>query len=609
LSRLKPLWIGLTDLRKIARERRTISLIIILPVIVVLVVGTTFSLGYQEFESRELAIGVVQHRNSSYAEVLVEAIVNQSAQAVVYADVEEARIDLIREKIDSIIEVDPWIDEKIAEFKRSWIAIHTDETRPILTAAIEVTMVQAKQQVVDDMVGEYVLQIQEALVPALNRIVVTLDDMVSGGTLGTEVEEILDVLGAIADLDDEDVLSMSATVDEGIRDIYENGTPQERAIISLIDRSAIVGSLRSLADVKSVLDSIYHFLSYVEPHLQDIDELPGELAGDLTYFTGNISSISPGQAVIIQAALPILRDRIADALAEENPSWSVAQVAERTTSLIQGTQSLMGTIAERGSDIANLTENLDEAREYLDSISLTGLISEARQALGYLGSMEENFITSPIYLVGRPLYFGEETKRYVDYISPGIFAFGILFSVLVYTVLSVVRDREKGILRRLFTCNVNRWSYVGSKCITCMAISAIQIVILTACAILLFGIYIADVPKTLILGLYSSVGFVGLGLLISSVTRTELEAVTASFGMVFIMLMISGVFYPFELSPSIIRQASAYIPITYVTNLLKAGIIKDAAAGEMLVDVVMIGIYGGVTLLAGALAFQWRKKG
>jgi ABC-type multidrug transport system permease subunit len=604
----KSLWIGLTDLRKIFRERRTLGLIIVLPVIVVIVVGTTFNLGYQQFESKELFIGVVQHRNSSYGAILVEAIEDQNAQARLYQDVEEARKDLVREKIDSIIEVDPWIDEKMVEFKRSWIRIHTDETRPILTAAIEVTMVQAKQDVVDDLVGEYVQHLQEALIPALDETLARLEEMTGSGELDEKVGEILTILGSIAELEDTDVYSMARIIDEGIQDIVENGTLQEKILVSMVNRSAIVGSLRSLAEVKPILDSVYHFLRYVEPHLHDLDSLPAALVEDMSSFTGNISSIGHDQATLIQAALPVLRSRIEDALVAENPSWPGERVEDTTTSLIVGTQSLMGVLKERGSEIDNMTEALDGMRNQIESISVNELMSEARQTLGYLENMESNFITSPIYLAGKPLYFGDETKRYVDYISPGIFAFGILFSVLVYTVLSVVRDREKGILRRLFTCNVNRWSYVGSKCLTCMVIAAIQIVILTVCAILLFDIYVADVPKTIILGLYSSVGFVGLGLLISSVTKTELEAVTASFGIVFIMLMISGVFYPFELSPSIIRQASAYVPVTYVANLLKAGIIKDAGLQEMAMDVISVGLYGGATLLAGAIAFRWRKK-
>jgi ABC-type polysaccharide/polyol phosphate export permease len=75
------------------------------------------------------------------------------------------------------------------------------------------------------------------------------------------------------------------------------------------------------------------------------------------------------------------------------------------------------------------------------------------------------------------------------------------------------------------------------------------------------------------------------------------------------MLMISGIFYPFELSPSIIRQASAYVPITYVADLLKAGMIKDASLSEASADLVAVGIYGAATLLIGTLGFRWRKKG
>ncbi len=75
------------------------------------------------------------------------------------------------------------------------------------------------------------------------------------------------------------------------------------------------------------------------------------------------------------------------------------------------------------------------------------------------------------------------------------------------------------------------------------------------------------------------------------------------------MLIISGVFYPFELSPSIVKDASRYVPITYVADLLKAGMIKDSSLVEVGPELISVGIYGGVTLLIGVLAFRWRKKG
>jgi len=604
----KPLWIALTDARKIARERRTILLTIALPVIVVIVVGVTFSLGYQQFEKKELAIGVVKHRNSTYAQMIVDGIEQQNAMAIVYETVEDAREDLVAEKIDSIIEVDPWIAEKMSEFKRSWIRIHADETRPLLTAAIEVTMLQAKEDVVDELAWEYVKIVKEQVVPGLVEALGSIEAMFERGQSGEDIRDALDLLARIESVDDEAIRSMVGATETGFREIMQNGTPYEKVLISMIDQSAVVGTLRGLSDSKPLLDACYHFLRYAYPHLGDPGALPSEIAKDLSGFTGNLSRIDSAQAIAIKIALPYLRDRLIETLSSENPNKTEDEIRVTAEMVLGSASSLMDVVMARESEIANLNRRVSGIRTQLESVNLTQLVTEGKGLVEKVGGMEKAFLTSPLYLTEMPLYFGE-TKRYVDYISPGIFAFGILFSVLVYTVLSVVRDREKGILRRIFLCNVGRWTYVGGKCIVCLGIAAVQIIILTACAVLLFDIYIISLPKTFLFGLYASVGFVGLGLLISTVSKTELEALTASFGLCFIMLMISGVFYPFELSPSVVRQASRYVPITYVADLLKAGMIKDSTLGEVLGNLVSVGAYGGLTLLVGALAFSWRKKG
>jgi len=609
MGNIKPLWIAVTDLRKLARERRTIVLTLILPVIVVIVVGTTFSLGYQQFEGKELAVGVVTHKNSTYSEMIIEAIENQSAQAIPYDSVDRARADLIAEKIDAVIEVDPWITEKMRDLKRSWIAIHTDETRPLLSAAIEVAMLEAKDSAVQRIVGEYVARMSREIVPKANRTVAALDALINRGMADDKVRQALDTLASLAPLDDGAISAMSNATEQGLNQIAVNGTPQEKIIVSMVNRSVILGTLRSLARSKPLLDAAYGFLRYAYPYLDDPSSVPLRAAEDLSHLTGNLSEISPEQATVIKALLPLLRDRIIQSLATANPELSQEELERSTDDVIGGASRLMDDVINHGPTIANLSLAVSRAREGLASADTKALLAEAKSLLKSASSMEEGFITSPIYLLEKPLYFGSETRRYVDYISPGIFAFGILFSVLVYTVLSVVRDREKGLLRRIFICNVNRWTYVAGKCLVCLVVAAVQISVLTAFAMLLFHIYIVSVPKTFLFGLYASIGFVGLGLLISSISKTELEALTATFGICFIMLIISGVFYPFELSPSIVKDASRYVPITYVADLLKAGMIKDSSLVEVGPELISVGIYGGVTLLIGVLAFRWRKKG
>jgi len=605
----KPIWIALTDARKIARERRTILLTIVLPVIVVIVVGVTFSLGYQQFEKRELVIGVVKHRNSTYAQMIVDGIEQQNATAIVYETVEDARKDLVAEKIDSIIEVDPWITEKMREFKRSWIRIHADETRPLLTAAIEVTMLQAKEEVVDELAWTYVKSLKEGIIPRLVEALTSIEAMLEQGRSGQETRDALDLLAKIESVDDDAISSMVAATETGLREIMANGTPAQKMLVSMINQSAVVGTLRGLSDSKPLLDSCYHFLRYAYPHLGDVGGLPLQMAADLSGFTSNLSEITPEQAAIIKLALPLLRDRLIQTLSSESPDKTPEEIGSIAETVLSSASSLMDVVISRQLEIVNMSRRVEAVRMRLESVDLAELGREGKSLLERVGEMEKAFLTSPLYLTEMPLYFGSERKRYVDYISPGIFAFGILFSVLVYTVLSVVRDREKGILRRIFVCNVGRWTYVGGKCLVCLGIAAVQIIILTACAVLLFDIYIVNVPKTFFFGLYASVGFVGLGLLVSSVSKTELEALTASFGLCFIMLIISGIFYPFELSPSIVRQASRYVPITYVADLLKAGMIKDATLGEALGNLISVGAYGGVTLVMGTLGFRWRKKG
>jgi ABC-2 type transport system permease protein len=74
--------------------------------------------------------------------------------------------------------------------------------------------------------------------------------------------------------------------------------------------------------------------------------------------------------------------------------------------------------------------------------------------------------------------------------------------------------------------------------------------------------------------------------------------------LVYPMLLLSGAFFSIELMPATIQKVSAFIPLTYVVNLLR-GLWTGQPWGDHLLDV---GVLAGMLVLGiilSAKTFRW----
>jgi ABC-2 type transport system permease protein len=101
-----------------------------------------------------------------------------------------------------------------------------------------------------------------------------------------------------------------------------------------------------------------------------------------------------------------------------------------------------------------------------------------------------------------------------------------------------------------------------------------------------------------------SLSFFGIGFILAGVMPTARTAQVVAMVLVYPMLIFSGAAWPRELMPATIQKVSAFIPLTYVVNLL-SGLWIGEPWGKHLLDV---GVLAGMLLLGvivSAKTFRW----
>lgn len=189
--------------------------------------------------------------------------------------------------------------------------------------------------------------------------------------------------------------------------------------------------------------------------------------------------------------------------------------------------------------------------------------------------------------------------KYMDFLVPAILAMTIMFSCMFGMGQSIAGERERGELARLFMTPTSVSTVVGGKIISKLVIESGRALLLLFIAILLFGIKInGSMLLTVLLLILTALCFVGFGIMISARVGTQEDYMQMVMPFAMPMMFVSGVFYPIETMPWIFQKIAYIVPLTYANNALRAVMLKGAGAGDIMVNLLVL---GGFTLLFFAM--------
>jgi len=185
-----------------------------------------------------------------------------------------------------------------------------------------------------------------------------------------------------------------------------------------------------------------------------------------------------------------------------------------------------------------------------------------------------------------PMYGGRGT---IDAAIPSLTALIISMAGLMSTTITLATFREKGILRRLQTTPVRPLVVLGAQVIVVFVMTCLGMLLLVAAGKLVYHVrFEGNVLSVLVGFILSSLSFFGIGFLLAGTLPTVRSAWAVAMVLLYPMLFLSGAFFSVKLLPEIARKVSAFMPLTYVVNLLQGLWIGEswssqAVAGRQLI--------------------------
>ncbi|HET91133.1 MAG TPA: ABC transporter permease [Chloroflexi bacterium] len=255
-----------------------------------------------------------------------------------------------------------------------------------------------------------------------------------------------------------------------------------------------------------------------------------------------------------------------------------------------------------GSDAASVSSGYSAANAVAQSWAM-GLTVEkvARVGAASLGGD----ISLPIRTSTRVLYNPDRDD--MIFIVPGLIAILLQVMTIGQAATAVVRERELGVTEQILITPARPIELLIGKMVPNLVLAVIVMLIVVLFGIFWFGVPFKGNPWSFVwLSLLFIISGLGLGLLISTVAKTQRQARQITLLFMLLCMLLTGLIYPRQPMPPIVKAVSNLIPATYFVRIARGIITKGVGLSFMWADVLVLVVYSVVVVVVSALTFKKR---
>jgi len=169
-----------------------------------------------------------------------------------------------------------------------------------------------------------------------------------------------------------------------------------------------------------------------------------------------------------------------------------------------------------------------------------------------------------------PIY-GSNDPSFTDFVAPGVILTIVFFLAVALTSSALIIERMEGLLDRSWVAGVTPHEILFSHVITQFVVMCGQTALVLIFMILVFGVECkGDIALVITLTILQGLCGMCFGFVISAICELERNAIQLALGSFYPTLLLSGVIWPVEGMPIVLRYISACLPLTMATTSLRS---------------------------------------
>jgi ABC-2 type transport system permease protein len=203
-------------------------------------------------------------------------------------------------------------------------------------------------------------------------------------------------------------------------------------------------------------------------------------------------------------------------------------------------------------------------------------------------------------------FYNPERRAAVNTV-PGLVGMILTMTMVLFTAIALVRERERGNLEMLIATPVSPWELTVGKILPFIGIGLVQTTV-----VLLLGDLLFDVPlRGSVLELYlAALVFItanlSLGIFISTLTRTQFQAMQMSFFTFLPQILLSGFMFPFAGMPQAAQYFAEALPLTHFLRLVRGIMLRGADITELWPSLAALGVF--IAIMLAVAVSRVRKR-
>lgn len=194
-----------------------------------------------------------------------------------------------------------------------------------------------------------------------------------------------------------------------------------------------------------------------------------------------------------------------------------------------------------------------------------------------------------------------------NFFIPGVVAFLIMLTTLLFTSMAIIREREAGTLEQLIVTPIRPYEFILGKTVPYILVAVIQMILVTVLAVFWFDIPLKGSIWLLFAGTcLFLLSTVGTGLFISTVSSTQQQAMMTTFFFMLPFFLLGGLVFPIVSMPEPIQWLTYAIPLRYFLVIVRGIFLKGVGLSVLWPQYLSLLVLGMV-LLIGAVS-RFRKR-
>ncbi|KAA0254156.1 ABC transporter permease [Acidobacteria bacterium ACD] len=223
------------------------------------------------------------------------------------------------------------------------------------------------------------------------------------------------------------------------------------------------------------------------------------------------------------------------------------------------------------------------------------------QALARRAGWKEKLL--PVDLRVRPWYNPE--LRTSTFVIPGLIGLILMFTLIQYTAIAIVRERERGTLEQLQVTPVTRLEIILGKIFPFVLIGIFQMSLIVGLMRFLFDIPVqGSVVQLYLAGALFIATVLALGMLLSTIAKTQMQAVQLSFIFLLPSVFLSGYVFPIDGMPRFFQLLTYLVPLKYFILLIRGIVLRGAGLLELWEPLVSLLVFASLLVAAAVARFK-----